>query len=339
MEKDYRNEEDLCPEIHYQETAEGVVLTACYGTDGRIFLPDKIEGEPVVAIAPYTFAVSSASESFSGQAKGEDKIWLSADARFGGERRRIGADDVAEVHLPRFVREIGSYAFYRCRNMQRLSFHDELPSIGGGALTGCRFGEVQVFLHEGERSALKSVLDEIRFAIRVKFHKASAACGEERDWELLFPEHYEEAIENTPARLLYTSHHGAGGYYRQCFHNRELDYGKYDALLPRAIAEEAEETVTELALLRLFFPHRLTEAAGSSYEQYIKAHMNTAVELSIDNENAGWLTFLSKNGYWTESALDFGIEYARQRDKTELLGIMMDEKYRKFPAKGKTFLL
>ncbi len=339
MEKGYRNAEDLCPELHYRKAAGGVMLTACYGVDGRIFLPDEIEGEPIVSIAPYTFSVSSASDPAVGQEKGKENIWLSPDARFAGERRRLVAGDVTEVYLPRYVREIGNYAFYRCHNMQRLSFHDALPGIGGGALTGCKFGEVQVFLHGKERSALKSILDEIRFAVHVKFHKESAAFGEGEEWEILFPEHYEESVENTPARLLYTSHHGAGGYYRQCFYDRELDYGKYDALLPRAIAEEGEETVAELALLRLFFPYRLSETARASYEQYVRTHMQTAAKLLIDKENAGWLAFLSQNGYWTESALDFGIEYARQREKTELLGLMMDEKYRRFPARKKDFSL
>ena len=58
---------------------------------------------------------------------------------------------------------------------------------------------------------------------------------------VLFPEHYEEAVENTPARLLVTHHHGAGGYYRQCFYDRELDYKKYDETFFRARAEEEPE--------------------------------------------------------------------------------------------------
>ncbi len=339
MEKSHRNAEDLCPELHYRKTVGGVMLTACYGVDGRIFLPDEIEGEPIVSIAPYTFSVSSAPEPAVGREEGKENIWLSADACFSGERRRLVAGDVTEVYLPRHVQEIGSYAFYRCRNMQKLSFHDALPAIGGGALTGCRFREVEVRLHDGERSALKSVLDEIRFAVHVKLHRESAACGEEEEWEIFFPEHYEEAVENTPARLLYTSHHGAGGYYRQCFYDRELDYGKYDTLFSRAIAEEEEETVAELALLRLLFPYRLSETAGASYEQYVRAHMRTVAKLLIDKENLERFAFVQQNGYWTEAALDFGIEYARQRGKTELLGLMMDEKYRKFPARKKDFSL
>lgn len=72
-------------------------------------------------------------------------------------------------------------------------------------------------------------------------------------------EHYEEAVENTPARILETHHHGAGGYYRQCFYNRELDYKKYDEMFYHTVAEDTEETAVELALDRLRFPEELSE--------------------------------------------------------------------------------
>lgn len=75
---------------------------------------------------------------------------------------------------------------------------------------------------------------------------------------ILFPEHYEEAVENTPARILETRHHGAGGYYRQCFYNRELDYKKYDEMFYHTVAEDTEETAVELALDRLRFPEELS---------------------------------------------------------------------------------
>ena len=67
----------------------------------------------------------------------------------------------------------------------------------------------------------------------------------------------EEAVENTPARILETHHHGAGGYYRQCFYNRELDYKKYDEMFYHTVAEDTEETAVELALNRLRFPEKL----------------------------------------------------------------------------------
>ena len=125
-----------------------------------------------------------------------------------------------------------------------------------------------------ECSALKSILDEIRFAIHARLYY-DREDGMTETADLLFPEHYEEAVENTPARILYTSHHGAGGYYRQCFYDRKLDT----------------------------------------------------------------LVYFKNHGYWTGESLEAGIDCAVRLGKTEILSVLMDEKYHSFPKKKKTFEL
>ena len=134
-------------------------------------------------------------------------------------------------------------------------------------MTGCRLEEVEIYFREGKKSCLKSIVEETRYQIRVSLYGYSWRCCAEKnstdEWlrevRILFPEHYEEAVENTPARILETHHHGAGGYYRQCFYNRELDYKKYDEMFYHTVAEDTEETAVELALDRLRFPEELSE--------------------------------------------------------------------------------
>ena len=46
--------------------------------------------------------------------------------------------------------------------------------------------------------------------------------GSEERAKLIFPEHYEEAVENTPARIVETHYHGSGGDYRQCFYGQGI---------------------------------------------------------------------------------------------------------------------
>lgn len=321
----------LCPEIHYRLSGRGVMITAVYGYDGYIFLPEEIDGRPVTGIDSYAF-------SGNNDICEEDFVWSDQEAVFQEGIRRICAEEVLEVHLPRYVQEIGRYAFYRCRNMRKLTLHDGLLDIGGGAFTGCCFKEVEIYLHNGERSALKSIVDEIRFELYVKLYYEREG-GEAETAELLFPEHYEEAVENTPARILYTSHHGAGGYYRQCFYNRELDYKKYDELLVRAAAEEEEATLVRLSLLRLRYPYKLAREAEMAYEACVKRHIKEAVHLLIKNEDKNIFSFLSENDYWTEEALDYGIQYAGKLGGTEILSVFMDEKHRRFPGKRKVFEL
>ena len=318
--------ENLCPEIRYRKTEKGLMLTGCYGVDGKIILPDEIEGIPIVEIAPYAF--SEGKESL------DDYVFLSEDAVFLKERRRLKTAEVTEVRLPFGIREIGKYAFYRCRNLRKLILSDEILEIGGGSLTGCRgIQEVEIHFKNGECSALKSILDEVRFQVHARLYMGDKIA------DILFPEHYEEAVEDTPAKQLFTRYHGAGGDYRQCFYNRELDYKKYDELLYRAVAEDTVETVGRMALGRLMFPYKLSEEAKKKYENYLKKHADEIMIYEIENEDMENIRFLIKNGFASADAFNDCIEYASRQGKTEILSFLMDEKRKAFPKKKKTFEL
>ena len=318
----------ICPELHYRKTDKGIMITACFGYDGEVFLPDEIDGVPITAIAPYAFAENEVSE--------EDEVWINDEALLLSPREHLTASKITMITLPDGIREIGRYAFYRCRNLKKLVLSDGILEIGGGALNGCRIEEVEIYCRRGKRSALKSVLDEIRFEIHAVLHYVMED-GSIETADVLFPEHYEEAVENTPARILYTSHHGAGGYYRQCFYNRELDYKKYDELFFRAVAEGEEETNIRLAAGRLRHPFQLTKKAEKQYERYIREHLNRALLFLVENEDKDMLHFFSERAFFSEEALEKGIDYAALSKKTEILGILMEEKRKLYPKKRKTF--
>lgn len=285
--------------FEYRRTDQGIILTGYEGVEDELILPDEIGGEPVTGIGAYAFA-----------------------------RRELST-----VWLPLHLHEIGRYAFYRCRNLRKMILSDSLPEIGGGALTGCRIAEVEIHFQEGERSCLKSILDEIRYAVRARLFYEEAGRG--REVRILFPEHYEEAVENTPARLLVTHHHGAGGYYRQCFYDRRLDYAKYDELLFRTEAEEEPETASELVLNRLRYPCELSEQAREAYERYLSRHLCVAAEVLLKAEDEAGLRFLAEQKYWTREAMEHVIDRALALQKTELLSLLMEEKRKRFPGKGK----
>ena len=316
---------NLCPEIHYRKSEDGLILTGCYGVDGQIILPDEIDGIPIVEIAPYAFS--------DGKEAVDDLVYLSEDAEFLSERKRLKTQDVTMVRLPFGIREIGKYAFYRCRNLEKLVLSDEILEIGGGALTGCRgIREVEIYFRKGECSALKSILDEVRFAVRAKLYMGDKVA------DILFPEHYEEAVEDTPAKQLFTRYHGAGGDYRQCFYNRELDYKKYDELLYRAVAEDTVETVMRMAMGRLRFPYKLSNEAKNKYEKYLKEHAKEILVYMIENDEEEDIKFLIETIPGSVEVFDAAIECASKCGKTEILSYFMDEKQKAFPKrKKKTF--
>ena len=202
----------------------------------------------------------------------------------------------------------------------------------------CRPGQVEIHLRRGEASALKSIVEEVRFAIRATLHYHQED-GRVETAQVLFPEHYEEAVENTPARILYTSHHGSGGYYRQCFYERKLDFAKYDARLPWAVADETPETVAELALKRLRFPVGLSDRARESYEGFLRDEGAAAARFLIGEEDTEGIKFLLKRELLDGPALEAGIQAALDSGKTALVSLLMEERGRRFPRKQKTFEL
>lgn len=282
----------------------GAELICCEDGEGEIYLPEEIEGERLLWAAPYAFSRTS----------------------------------VTEVHLPRYMEKIGKYIFYRCFKLEKLAFSDSLSDIGAGAFTGCNIRELVIDFYKGEQSALKFIADEIRYrlVVTMRHHRAD---GRIETAKVLFPEHYEEAVENTPARIVETHYHGSGGNYRQCFYNRELNYREYDSLLPRAIAEEPAETVAEMAALRLLWPCKLQEEAKKQYEAYLTSHMDAAADVYVEREDAEMLRIFGQKGYWTKDSLEYAVDIAAKRKKTEILSLLMEERYRLFPKKKKVFEL
>ena len=303
MAREYVKKDNmLSKEIRYKKTEKGMMITEYYGHDSYVVLPDEIEGEPVTILGDYAFS------------------------------RNLS---VEEIWMPLELKEVGRYAFYRCRNLRKLVLGNRLLDMGGGALTGCHLEEVEIYLQDGKKSCLKSIVEEMRYQMRIYLHAPEG--GQEA--KLLFPEHYEEAVENTPARILETHHHGAGGYYRQCFYDHELDYRKYDEMFYHTVAEDTEETAVELALNRLRFPAELSDKNRQGYEEYLKKHMTAVAKWTVKQEEVEGIRFLQRRKLWTEQSLQAGMDFAAEGSKTEILSIFMDIRKDQFPKKKKTFEL
>ena len=107
----------------------------------------------------------------------------------------LGAE---EMEIADGVEEIGNYTFYGCGNLRRLSFTDSLKRIGGGSFTGCSaLRELQVLMVKGAKSCITDVVAET-------FHEVFVVItfrGTKDSARLVFPEYYEEGVENTPARI------------------------------------------------------------------------------------------------------------------------------------------
>ena len=128
-----------------------------------------------------------------------------------------------ELELSHGIEEIGNYTFYGCSHLKQLKFTDSLRRIGGGSFTGCSaLRELYVETEKDRVTCIRDVVTET-------FHEMYVTVYY-RDQDvyarLVFPEYYEEGVENTPARILETHFHGSGYRYRQCFTDKRIESQK-----------------------------------------------------------------------------------------------------------------
>lgn len=225
---------------------------------------------------------------------------------------------VEEIHLPPYVRKIGAYGFYECEQLKRIYCYSRVLDLGAGLFAGVPAVEyLDITEFPGERSCLKEMLAELRQTLRVQLHRMEVAApaeggasilgneteakkmpvsghaaekkktpvsghaANENEARLIFPEYYEDSVENTPARIVSIETHGCGHRYRYCFAGRVFQYRGYDELFPHVQVQEKEELVTELALGRLLYPRELSEKFREHYLEYVRTHWKTAGKLVI----------------------------------------------------------
>ena len=298
-------------EFEYKVKENEVWLKRCYGNEERIEVPSQIGDRPVTALAPYIFS----------QARREPD-----------QGNAICGNQVKEIVLPDTIREIGNYAFYGCYYLEALTLSHKTKDIAGGAFTGCHHLKLLTFRMEGaEGYCMKDVLSEVHHELKVKLVYTDRTCT------LLFPEYYEEAVENTPARMLETQFHGSGYSYRQCFQDGVFQFGEYDRLFFEAQNLESEDFCIELAVTRLMEGVRLSPDAKGIYQSYLMEHRMSAAGWCMEFEQNELLEFLTTFIDWQETELETLIEEANKKERLEIQSFLMDEKHRRFGKKKKTF--
>ena len=304
--------------IYYREKSGGIEILRCFGIEGRVEIPGMIEDKLVISAAPYAFS----SHMDEKEELKNACLWeVSEGLGFGREERVLAGNDVEEIVFPDTLKEIGRYIFYGCGNLKKLEFSDSLMQIGCGAFTGCHALEkLTVHMRQGKKSGVKEMLGEMWQRIDVNF------LYEYEEARLVFPEHYDEAVENTPARILYTEYHGSGSNYRQCFYDKELNYQEYDRLFEMAVAMDKLEVLVDMSFGRLEFPYELTGKARENYREYIRKNLGDIAEYLVKQEDMHRLEVISSQKLWTLEGIDSALDCASKRKETEVSAFLMNER-------------
>lgn len=321
--------------IYYREKSGGIEILRCFGIEGRVEIPGMIDGKLVISAAPYAFS----SHMDEKEELKNASLWeVSEGLGFGREEHVLAGNDVEEIVFPYTLKEIGRYIFYGCGNLRKLEFSDSLMQIGCGAFTGCHALEkLTVHMRQGKKSGVKEMLGEMWQRIDVNFLYEYEEDGIEKsdimhrrenksEARLVFPEHYDEAVENTPARILYTEYHGSGSNYRQCFYDRKLNYQEYDRLFEMAVAMDKLEVLVDMSFGRLEFPYGLTGNARENYREYIRKNLEDIAEYLVKQEDMHRLEMISSQKLWTLEGIDSALDCASKRKETEVSAFLMNER-------------
>lgn len=321
--------------IYYREKSGGIEILRCFGIEGRVEIPGMIENKLVISAAPYAFSSHMDEKEDLKNAS----LWeVSEGLEFGREEHVLAGNDVEEIVFPDTLKEIGRYIFYGCGNLKKLELSDSLMQIGCGAFTGCHaLEELTVHMKQGKKSGVKEMLGEMCQRINVNFLYEYEEDGIEKsdimhrrenksEARLVFPEHYDEAVENTPARILYTEYHGSGSNYRQCFYDKELNYQEYDRLFEMAVAMDKLEVLVDMSFGRLEFSYELTGKARENYREYIRKNLGDIAEYLVKQEDMHRLEVISSQKLWTLEGIDSALDCASKRKETEVSAFLMNER-------------
>ena len=114
--------------------------------------------------------------------------------------------------------------------------------------------------------------------------------GETETARVIFPEYYDEAVENTPARITVSNIHGAGQKYRYCFEGRKFRFDRYDKMFVYEKAEESVLMASKIAVTRLQYPKGLWESAKKEYEKFLMENLYEVLLGTLeDPETIKWI--------------------------------------------------
>lgn len=245
--------------------------------------------------------------------------------------------EIEEIEIPQGIEKLGKYTFYGCGNLKTLKLSDTVKEIGGGSFTGCSaLRNLIVTMKKDSVSCIKDIVSETFHEVYVSI----SYLDTQEKAELIFPEYYEEGVENTPARILETHFHGCGYRYRQCFTDKRIDYKRYDSLFSTALIYEKAEILIPMAMGRVLYPHELSDEARKNYHTYIKKNLEECALFYLNQDQ--WhrvYCYFSTWDFWTKEVLEKLIAEASMRKKVDITGYLMEEKRKKFSGKEKDFEL
>lgn len=305
--------------ILYEKTLDGVCLQRCYGLDKIVEVPGTVDGMPVTELAGYLFSDTVRRRE-------------TPPSEYRGEPELCGSR-VEEIILPDTIKKVGAYGFYNCYGLKRLSCSSGVEDWGAGVFTGCTGLEcLDIRMAGGGKSCFKDILSELRQTLSVNYRSGSGRLLA----KLIFPEFFEESVENTPARIIMREMHGCGHMYRYCFEGGDFRFDEYDRLFPHVKVQEKPELAVRLALYRLYWPYGLREDAEDEYWDYVRGHAGEGVKGLIKRGERDILSFMARSARLGEAEYRKMIDAAAGAGDPQSSARLLDVKHSRLRAEERS---
>ena len=254
----------------------------------------------------------------------------------GAESEDWDNRNIAELTLPRTLRDVGDYAFMNLRAMETLRFSDSLRTTGSASFMNCLvFSRIEL-TREGpaQGPALASIVRSLQQELDVTIHGADGSL-----LRLIFPEYIENYTENSAAHHFQLKISGGGYAYHGVFRDKALSVSEYDALWRDYLAaEHDDDSALRLAYFRLRYPAELRGAARERYAAYLRRSLRAALSFALRERDGAGLRLLLSLGEAEPAALDAALGEARELRDTEATAILL-EKRRRSGAAGRNYEL
>lgn len=254
--------------FEYERKNDFICITKYTDSLPQIEVPEEIDGMTVSEIGDYAFANTK----------------------------------ITQLTLPPSIGRLGRYALYNCSHLTKFSFPGSIRDIGAGAFTGCHhIKKLRITIDKDSSSCLREILMEIPEELSVEYICPEGTAS------LIFPEFFEESIENTPARIISIQTHGSGIQFRNCFLHKKFQFTEYDKCFSFAIVQERFEFLIQLVLKRLRYPLCLSEQAKNDYTAYLNDHFDGAIAYFTKKQDLESVSYLMnfRHQHIASKTLDF----------------------------------
>ncbi len=303
----------------WEYTKDGTIrLLRMYGQNAEVYVPERIEGQPVTEIGAYCFAgraglLNDAKRITYQESSGETVSPEDFSAERAENLRELAGQAILRVMLPDCVQKIESYAFYRCTELTQISLGSAVREVGGDAFMNCHKLHAMTVRGGCQPSGgIRQMLAQISSDMEVTFTGKDGVKA-----KLLFPEYYESYDEIAPAHLFGRNIEGEGFRARQCVRAGAIDFALYDTIFPKACGKEQESKLCRLAMNRLLYPLDLGMEAREHYEDYVRNHAGTVCEAAVRAGTKETIRFLCERSLLTAADIDRCIYLATELEWVE----------------------